>query len=175
MRDIASPESEAEAADVRTVLDELGAGEEAGQPVIEVWNKIDLLPAEARDFLAAPRRARRTAAAVAVSAVTGEGIERLTARLAALVDEGPLVDASRSTPATARGWPGSTATAAWSAARPRTARRGDRHGAAGRFGARPLRAAAPQRADGGRRGVGALVEGVGDLVGGPSFAVRRPT
>ncbi len=90
VRDIASPESEAEAADVRTVLDELGAGEAAGQRVIEVWNKIDLLSADAREFLA-----RRTelsdSAAVAVSAVSGEGIERLTARLAALVDEGPLL------------------------------------------------------------------------------------
>jgi len=93
VRDIASPESEAEAADVRKVLDELGAGEEAGQRVIEVWNKIDLLPAESREFLA-----RRTelsdSAAVAVSAATGEGIERLTARLAALVDEGPLLTIS---------------------------------------------------------------------------------
>jgi GTP-binding protein HflX len=90
VRDIASAESEAEAADVRTVLNELGAGEEAGQRVIEVWNKIDLLAPESRDFLA-----RRTelsdSAAVAVSAATGEGMERLTARLAALVDEGPLL------------------------------------------------------------------------------------
>ena len=90
VRDIASPESEAEAADVRKVLAELGAGEEAGQRVLEVWNKIDLLPDESREFLA-----RRTevsdSAAVAVSAASGEGIERLTARLAALVDEGPLL------------------------------------------------------------------------------------
>ena len=75
---------------VRTVLDELGAGEEAGQRMLEVWNKIDLLPAETREFLAA-RAARSEAGAVAVSAATGEGIERLTERLAALVDEGPLL------------------------------------------------------------------------------------
>ena len=90
VRDIASAESEAEAADVRKVLEELGAGEEAGQRVLEVWNKIDLLPDETREFLA-----RRTelsdSAAVAVSAASGEGMERLTARLAALVDEGPLL------------------------------------------------------------------------------------
>jgi GTPase len=88
VRDIASPESEAEAADVRTVLDELGAGDEAGQRIVEVWNKIDLLDDEARQFLAA--RALR-AGAIAVSAVSGEGIDRLTARLAELVDEGPLL------------------------------------------------------------------------------------
>jgi GTP-binding protein HflX len=90
VRDIASPETEAEAADVRRVLTELGAGEEAGQRVLEVWNKIDLLPPDAREFLAA-RAARSEAGAIAVSAATGEGIERLTARLAAVVDEGPLV------------------------------------------------------------------------------------
>ena len=90
VRDIASPETEAEAADVRRVLEELGAGDEAGQRVLEVWNKIDLLDPEAREFLAA-RAMRAETGAVAVSAVTGEGIDRLTARLAALVDEGPLV------------------------------------------------------------------------------------
>jgi GTPase len=90
VRDIASPETEAEAADVRRVLEELGAGEEAGQPMLEVWNKIDLLDPEARDFLDA-RAERAETGAVAVSAATGEGIDRLTARLATLVDDGPLV------------------------------------------------------------------------------------
>jgi GTP-binding protein HflX len=90
VRDIASADSEAEAADVRRVLEELGAGETAHQRVIEVWNKIDLLPDEARQFLAA-RAARAETGAIAVSAVTGEGVERLTARLAELVDEGPLI------------------------------------------------------------------------------------
>jgi len=92
VRDIASPESEAEAADVREVLAELGAGEEAGQRVLEVWNKTDLLSHEARAFLAA--RAGREGGAVAVSAATGDGIGRLTERLAALVDEGPLLTLS---------------------------------------------------------------------------------
>jgi GTP-binding protein HflX len=88
VRDIASPESEAEAADVRRVLDEIGAGDAAGQRVLEVWNKIDLVAREVRDFLCA--RARR-ADAVAVSAVTGEGVDDLTARLVSLVDEGPVL------------------------------------------------------------------------------------
>ena len=90
MRDIASAESEAEAADVRRVLDELGAGEEAGQRVLEVWNKIDLLPDEVRAFLTA-RAARERGGAVAVSAVTGEGAKRLIQTLSGLVDEGPVV------------------------------------------------------------------------------------
>jgi GTP-binding protein HflX len=93
VRDIASPESEAEAADVRQVLTELGVGDEAGQRVIEVWNKLDLLSAEARVFVA-ERETRERGGAVAISAVTGEGCERLLARVAALVDEGPLVTIS---------------------------------------------------------------------------------
>jgi GTP-binding protein HflX len=88
VRDIASPESEAEAADVRKVLDELGAGEGSGQRVLEVWNKVDLVEPEAARFLAA--RARREGA-VAVSAATGEGCEALVARLSGLVDEGPIL------------------------------------------------------------------------------------
>jgi GTP-binding protein HflX len=90
VRDIASPESEAEAADVRRVLEELGAGASAGQRVLEVWNKIDLLAPEAREFLAA-RAVRAETGAVAVSAVTGEGAQRLAERLAELVDDGPLL------------------------------------------------------------------------------------
>ena len=88
VRDIASADSEAEAADVRRVLGELGAGESIGQRVVEVWNKIDLLPAEARALMAA--RSRK-AGAVPVSAATGEGREALVARLAELVDEGPIL------------------------------------------------------------------------------------
>ncbi|HET8997298.1 MAG TPA: GTPase HflX, partial [Acetobacteraceae bacterium] len=67
VRDIASAESEAEAGDVRRVLDELGAGDEAGQRVLEAWNKIDLLAPDAREFLTA-RAARTDVGAVAVSA-----------------------------------------------------------------------------------------------------------
>ncbi|HEX3918477.1 MAG TPA: GTPase HflX [Caulobacteraceae bacterium] len=94
VRDIASPETEAEAADVRAVLDELGAGTEAsGQRLLEVWNKIDLLPEEPRQFIAARARRAETAA-VAVSAVTGQGVERLTERLGELVDDGPLLTIS---------------------------------------------------------------------------------
>ena len=88
VRDIASADSEAEAEDVRQVLAELGAGENAGQRVVEVWNKIDLLSDEARMLVAA--RARK-ALAIPVSAATGEGREALVARLAELVDEGPIL------------------------------------------------------------------------------------
>ncbi|MGH7022322.1 MAG: GTPase HflX, partial [Caulobacteraceae bacterium] len=86
VRDISGPHSEAEAEDVGKVLEELGMGPESGRRLVEVWNKIDALGAEARSAVAA--RARR-AGAVAVSALTGEGIDELLERLAGLVDEGP--------------------------------------------------------------------------------------
>jgi GTP-binding protein HflX len=89
VRDIATPESEAEAADVSAVLSDLGAGEAHGQHLLEVWNKIDLLPADARAALL--ERAAYDRGAVAISAVTGEGCGRLVERLALLVDEGPIL------------------------------------------------------------------------------------
>jgi GTP-binding protein HflX len=88
VRDIAAIDTEAEAADVGRVLEELGAGETSGQRVLEVWNKLDLMDPEAARFVAA--RAKRAGAA-AVSARTGEGVDRLIARLTGLVDEGPVV------------------------------------------------------------------------------------
>jgi GTP-binding protein HflX len=88
VRDIASLETEAEADDVRKVLAEIGVVEDSSHRVLEVWNKADLLNGDAGEFLAA--RARRSDA-VAVSAVTGEGCDDLLARLAELVDDGPLL------------------------------------------------------------------------------------
>jgi GTP-binding protein HflX len=73
VRDIAHRESELQSEEVRRILASLGVGE--ATPVIEVWNKIDLLPeaeAEARRGQAA-----RTPLCVALSAVTGEGIAAL--------------------------------------------------------------------------------------------------
>jgi GTP-binding protein HflX len=90
VRDIASPDSEAEAADVRQVLDELGIGESEGRRLFEVWNKIDLLTPEVRADLA-ERAGHDRDGALTVSAVTGEGCDTLLGRLAALVDEGPLM------------------------------------------------------------------------------------
>ena len=90
VRDIASPETEAEAADVRTVLADLGIGADSERRIVEVWNKIDLVDDEAREFLT-QRAGRDRAGAVALSAATGEGCERLLVRLSDLVDEGPAL------------------------------------------------------------------------------------
>jgi GTP-binding protein HflX len=88
VRDIAAPDSEAEAADVAKVLDDLGLGADAGDRVIEVWNKIDLLSADAREEIKA--RATR-AGAVALSSIDGEGLDDLSARLVVRVDDAPEV------------------------------------------------------------------------------------
>jgi GTP-binding protein HflX len=74
VRDIAHPDSEAQRIDVEQVLAEIGiAGE--GTPMIEAWNKIDLLPADQRDTVMGA--AARRDDVVAVSALTGEGVPAL--------------------------------------------------------------------------------------------------
>ena len=82
VRDIASPDHPAQATDVLRVLDELGVSAEV-TPIIEVWNKIDLLPrgedGAGADSPASP--AGKVVAAVPVSAVTGEGLDALKAQI----------------------------------------------------------------------------------------------
>jgi len=88
VRDISGAHADAEAEDVGKVLEELDLGPESGRRLVEVWNKIDAFDEEVRPDVAA--RARRFGA-VAVSALTGEGIEELLSRIAGLVDDGPEV------------------------------------------------------------------------------------
>lgn len=77
VRDISSPDHPAQAADVLAVLSSLGVSGEM-TPVIEVWNKIDALPADVEGRgLNAVLPAGTVAATVAVSAMTGEGIPAL--------------------------------------------------------------------------------------------------
>ncbi|WP_299596933.1 GTPase HflX [uncultured Tateyamaria sp.] len=78
VRDISHPETEAQAEDVRTILADLGVGE--GREMVEVWNKIDLLPDDEADAVRA--RADRDADVFAMSAITGEGIDALLADVA---------------------------------------------------------------------------------------------
>jgi len=75
VRDIAHPESEAQKRDVMDVLKQLGVEADNDNPVIEALNKIDLLDGdEARSVLGA---AARSPDEVALSALTGEGTDRL--------------------------------------------------------------------------------------------------
>jgi GTP-binding protein HflX len=83
VRDIAHPDSEAQAADVYRVLGELGLGE---MPVIEAWNKLDTLAEEARERTLAEAKRRDNVSLV--SALTGEGVQALIAKAAAHLTKG---------------------------------------------------------------------------------------
>jgi GTP-binding protein HflX len=81
VRDAYHDESDAQNADVLKVLGELGVPED--RPMIEILNKIDLLPDEVRaGLIAGNNRGKR---AVAVSALTGEGLDTLSGRFEAYV------------------------------------------------------------------------------------------
>ena len=81
VRDISHNESDQQAQDVHEILDGLGVGEDA--PILEVWNKIDLLSEE--DHAAALHQVERREDLFAISAITGEGLtpllEAITAKL----------------------------------------------------------------------------------------------
>jgi len=86
VRDISHPDSEAQAADVEAVLASLGLDDEGAPPRMEVWNKIDLLEGSAR----AERlgEAARKEDVVAVSALSGEGVDELREAIAASLQSG---------------------------------------------------------------------------------------
>ncbi|WP_407522962.1 GTPase HflX [Methylobacterium oryzisoli] len=89
VRDIAHEDTEAQGQDVHAVLTELGIEAEAGR-IIEVWNKADLLDAPERERLLNLSRAGasgETAKPVLLSALTGEGVDRLLARIEARIAE----------------------------------------------------------------------------------------
>jgi GTP-binding protein HflX len=73
VRDAAHPDTEAQKADVLTVLSEIGLGERLLSGMAEVWNKIDLLPADSWR----PQNATPDTGPIAVSAITGEGLDYL--------------------------------------------------------------------------------------------------
>ena len=75
VRDISHADSEAQTQDVEAVLAEIGVANLADR-VIEAWNKVDLLDGDARAALAQEQETRDTAP-LAISATTGEGIDRL--------------------------------------------------------------------------------------------------
>jgi len=85
VRDTAHDESAAQKADVLQVLEELGVPPE--RPMLEVLNKIDLLEPEQRHGLLSHNGRRE---AVAVSALTGDGIPALLAALEAGVTRGNI-------------------------------------------------------------------------------------
>ena len=89
VRDISHEDTEAQAADVATTLDALGLEQAQGSRLIEVWNKVDKLSDEHRQTLLAANRIDE--GPVAVSAVTGEGVADLLARVELRLAEDSLV------------------------------------------------------------------------------------
>jgi len=75
VRDMASPDCEPQKADVEAVLRDLGVGEKVDAGLIEAFNKIDCLDEDARAHLRASIRLPDSQ--VALSAVTGEGVDDL--------------------------------------------------------------------------------------------------
>lgn len=86
VRDIATQDTEAQSADVGDVLGEIGVKVDEGHIILEVWNKIDLLGGEDREEVV-ERAARQ--GALAVSSVTGEGLDGLIGAISGLIDKGP--------------------------------------------------------------------------------------
>lgn len=90
VRDIASPDTEAQRKDVEEVLGQIATPEGRTRRILEVWNKIDLLDDEAREtVLGHAERLSREGKAVAVSAWTGEGTDALREAIANLIDDDP--------------------------------------------------------------------------------------
>ena len=86
VRDISHPDSEAQAQDVANVLSDLGLADELKRvPMLTVYNKIDAMEPEARAAL------NPGDDAIAVSALTGEGIEALQAQMDILLRAGTHV------------------------------------------------------------------------------------
>lgn len=90
VRDISNPDHKAQAQDVLGVLGQLGLAYGVDIPVIEVWNKLDLVneakreadgAAGAVELSAAPEPLGSVFAAVPVSAKTGEGVDTLLAKI----------------------------------------------------------------------------------------------
>ncbi len=79
LRDIADPDTAAQAADVERILADLGVDASDADRVIEVWNKIDLLDDGNRQRLLGEAASPQGGRPIAISAATGEGIDRLCA------------------------------------------------------------------------------------------------
>jgi GTP-binding protein HflX len=77
VRDISHSDSDAQREDVEQVLAEIGAAGEEGAPLIEAWNKIDVLAGEEGEATRA--EALRRENVVLLSALEGEGVNDLLA------------------------------------------------------------------------------------------------
>ena len=84
LRDISDPDTAAQAEDVERILIDLGVDGSDSDRVIEIWNKIDQLDGANRERLLRDAADHRKGPPIAISAMTGEGIDVL----AALIETG---------------------------------------------------------------------------------------
>jgi len=85
VRDIANLDHPAQATDVLKVLSDLGVSAET-TPIIEIWNKVDMLDPTS-DLMTAATPAGKVAATVPVSAKTGQGLDQLGLAIEAALSE----------------------------------------------------------------------------------------
>lgn len=102
VRDIAHPDSDAQRDDVLQVLEELGILGEGtdpatAPPMIEAWNKMDMLDTE--DAAHIREVAQRQEAVIPLSAITGEGLDRLQRAISVTLTAGAEVHAISLDPA----------------------------------------------------------------------------
>ena len=83
VRDISHPETEQQAEDVKAILRDLGVAD--ATPVLELWNKIDLL--DPQDRAAIEAQAARREDVLTVSASDGTGVAQVEARIADALEE----------------------------------------------------------------------------------------
>lgn len=92
VRDIANPDSQAQKRQVLEVLEELGLIDGEGAtprvPIVEAWNKWDLLSAERGAELSAQIAAHPDDVIVPLSAITGAGCDELLAAVSRLLTSG---------------------------------------------------------------------------------------
>ena len=82
VRDISHPNAAGQAENVMTILEQLGVAKDA--PMIDVWNKLDALAPDERQ--AALEKARRQEHTVAISALSGQGVDALLDAVAAALN-----------------------------------------------------------------------------------------
>jgi GTPase len=89
VRDVSTEDTEAQAKDVAGILADLGIDPSDRRRLIEVWNKTDLIePAERERLSRIESEKPAEERAVLVSAVTGEGVDRLLAEIGERIAHG---------------------------------------------------------------------------------------
>jgi len=89
VRDMAHPDTEAQASDVELVLKELGLGDMVDRGLVEALNKIDLLPEGGREGVV--NQAARKPTALPISALTGAGVDAFLACIDEKLSENRLI------------------------------------------------------------------------------------